>query len=300
LAGERGLAASVKILYVSGAQQPDYLCDALFHGMRSHFGTEVVDVGRLSYMYKGAETYLLYGKGFSLYGLIEEGAVDRTDIESKIANRFFDYIVFGSIQREYSLLGRVRSAYEPRKIILIDGEDNPLMYANCMSHGVYFKREMHTPQPNAYPIQFAIPAEKIQPPEKKIRLMAPLDPVDTRTYIYNDEASYYGDYRASMFGKTMKKAGWDCLRHYEIMACYCLPYFVNLEHCPATIMTKLPKEELLVAKTMLEYRNGELFHSSAGEYLWESLMYNAFEKFKQHLTTAALATYVLDTARSVS
>ena len=288
----------MKILYL-GHPSCDYEQDMLFHGLRELFGPDVVDANRLWYMFKGASTKELYGKGMTLFGLIEEGAVDRTDILSKIKAKYFDFVIFGSIQREYALLGEVKQAYDSKRIIMIDGEDGPLFLGNAVHHGIYFKRELHSPQNKVWPIHFAIPSEKLCDATQKTKFMAFIDPMDTTTYIYDNEADYYADYRSSLFGRTQKKAGWDCLRHYEIMANFCLPYFVNLEFCPDTIMTRLPKKELLVAKTMLEYKDGKLFHSSEGERLWSVLMHEVFEKLRTGLTTSALAKYVLDTAMSL-
>ena len=43
----------------------------------------------------------------------------------------------------------------------------------------------------------------------------------------------------------MKKGGWDCLRHYEIMMNGCIPIFEGLIDCPQLTLTTLPKSELL-------------------------------------------------------
>eukprot|EP00754_Rhynchopus_humris_P015468 Rhum_TRINITY_DN14441_c4_g2::Rhum_TRINITY_DN14441_c4_g2_i1::g.89281::m.89281 len=39
----------------------------------------------------------------------------------------------------------------------------------------------------------------------------------------NDD--YFNEYRHSYYCVTRKKKGWDCLRHYEILATGCVPYF---------------------------------------------------------------------------
>jgi hypothetical protein len=53
-------------------------------------------------------------------------------------------------------------------------------------------------------------------------------------YPFADEASYYDDLRRSRFGITMRRAGWDCLRHYELAASGCIPCFRDLDRKPAT------------------------------------------------------------------
>jgi hypothetical protein len=93
------------------------------------------------------------------------------------------------------------------------------------------------------PISFAIPAEKVlaSPPQKQKDL--PLHIVDVElaarvgaqtSYAFVDEDAYYADLRASRFGITTKRAGWDALRHYEIAACGTVPCFRDLDRKPAT------------------------------------------------------------------
>lgn len=287
----------MKILFISSADCADYLCDMAFHGLRCLFGTEVVDVNRLWFMYQGAKLDGMYGKGFTLYGLVDEGNVDRTDISRKIANRYFDLVVFGSVQRCWDRLEEVRRAYPAEQIIFLDGEDSPSYLKDFTKTGLYFKRELHSPQPNVFPIQFGIPEVKIQFPVEKKTVIAPMDPFNPLTYVYEDEKSYYDQYRTAMFAKTTKKAGWDCLRHYEIMACGAIPWFLNLEHCPSTIMQDLPKEDLIVAKALLEYQGLPIFLKPAGEALWVDLQERIHKVLFDKLTTVALAKRMLDTHR---
>ena len=83
----------------------------------------------------------------------------------------------------------------------------------------------------------------------------------------------------------MKKAGWDCLRHYEILANNCIPYFTDLEECPDRTLINLPKELLLEAK--------ELAYNF-DEQKYFIILKELFEYTKQHLTTKQLAQYVLN------
>ena len=88
------------------------------------------------------------------------------------------------------------------------------------------------------PISFAIPKSKIL---KEIdynpkNILAPLIPGKLNTYIYDNENSYYEMYKKSIFALTYKKAGWDCLRHYEILMNGCIPLFLDIENCPKTII----------------------------------------------------------------
>jgi len=50
----------------------------------------------------------------------------------------------------------------------------------------------------------------------------------TTAYAFDDEAGYYADLRASRWGITTRRAGWDCMRHYEIVANGAVPCFRDL------------------------------------------------------------------------
>ena len=74
--------------------------------------------------------------------------------------------------------------------------------------------------------------------------MAPLIPGKISSYIYKNEQDYYQSYQNSIFALTYKKVGWDSLRHYEILMNGCIPLFLNINKCPETILTNLPKKLL--------------------------------------------------------
>src|SRR5437870_10123235 len=89
-------------------------------------------------------------------------------------------------------------------------------------------------------IQFSIPDCKIvsSVPEK-IRDFASYVPNDWRyigEYVYEEEEAYYQGYKDAYYAVTKKKGGWDCMRHYEILANGCIPYFLDLEKCPRGAM----------------------------------------------------------------
>ena len=86
-----------------------------------------------------------------------------------------------------------------------------------------------------YPITFSIPEEKvINYIPQKTKILSDLIPGKIETYIYDNENDYYSEYRKSYFAISTKKSGWDCLRHYEILANGCIPYFYNIKECPKT------------------------------------------------------------------
>jgi hypothetical protein len=54
------------------------------------------------------------------------------------------------------------------------------------------------------------------------------------SYAFEDENEYYQDIQISKFGITTKRAGWDCLRHYEIAANGAVPCYRDLDLKPET------------------------------------------------------------------
>jgi len=146
----------------------------------------------------------------------------------------------------------VKENYPINKIFLIDGADPTNVKDYLIGEGIYFKREIPDDSKwgsSLVPISFSIPREKISKGGvNKTRLIAPLIPGAASTYIYNDEQAYYQMYQESMFALTWKKAGWDCMRHYEIMANGTLPLFLDIENLPQHTMVPFPR---IAMKTVL-------------------------------------------------
>lgn len=291
----------MKILFLSHATQPDYQADMVLHGLKSLYGDDVVDYSRVDYLYKSyGDTSGLYGRGFSLYGLLpDDSGCDRKELFTKMMDGYFDLVVYGSIQRCRLWWSKVAEKYTKHKIIAVDGEDQQHFLGGMHQHCLYFKREMALEHPGIFPIHFAIPQEKIGTlkPLMKTKMMATVDPRDRKTYIFDKEKDYYRDYAESMFAITMMKGGWDCLRHYEIMANGCLPVFLNLKDCPKTTMHLLPKGELLEAVDIWEkHPEASYWSTDEGHNVWLSLWRRTHLKFARYFTTLALAQYIIETS----
>jgi len=283
----------MKILWIAKHDKPDsdHQCDHLFHGLRTLLGPDIVDVVRADRAYTSSfgEGKLFNDLSFTFGGLLPDIEVDRTDISNKIKNRYFDFVFYGSIYRDKTFLSEVYVSYPRSKRVFIDGEDEQF-FTSEKGEGFYFKRELLAYDPDVIPIQFAIPRQKIVDviPVKK-HLWSPVDSRDKRTYVTN-ESEYYKQYSESYFGYTTKRGGWDCLRHYEIIAAGALPYFEGLENCPAATMELLPKRELILARRLCDTWEDDFKHQE----LWNDLSLNVRTVLKNHLTTEALAKRVLD------
>ena len=148
-----------------------------------------------------------------------------------------------------------------------------------------------------YPITFSIPEEKIiRTIPSKTKLLSNLIPGKMSTYIYNTEEAYYNEYRCSYFATTTKKGGWDCMRHYEIIANGCVPYFPDLEKCPVNTMALLPKDLLLEGNALYSAFSTKKELTDTDKKQYTQLAEKLLEYMRTYLTTKMMATYILEKA----
>lgn len=161
----------------------------------------------------------------------------------------------------------------------------------CILIGIIGQCESHI-----FPIQFGIPESKIakEIPQKK-RDFAFIIPGRLETYIYDNESDYYKGYQDSYFAITHKKGGWDCMRHYEILANGCIPYFVNLEQCNPSTMIFLPKELIKEAMKLAGVSYLNINHHQFDKSKYYDLLNRLLEHTRTYLSTKAIARYILDT-----
>lgn len=294
------------ILFFLNALGPDYQCDALLHGLLTTKGISVqvcclsprqwVREGlsfkrdRLWYMMYGANRKQLrglYGKGFTLYGHITNQIDEVTPIDAmrNLVLGKYDAVIAGNVWRCAWLIN-IAKAVSGAKIVCVDGEDWEHIHPTVARCDLYYKRELTNCESDCVlPISFAIPRHLVVPslPPKRARL-APLIPGDVSTYIYADECDYYEAYRSHTYGITHKKAGWDCLRHYEIAMNGCLPLMRDIEACPPMTMVTTSRELLKECVRMYDARD-----DSGAACLAEDLL----QHVRTHNTTDSLAKYVL-------
>ncbi|MEH2381179.1 MAG: glycosyltransferase family 1 protein [Nostoc sp.] len=212
----------MKVLYLHH-NQPDYLGESLFHGLRRLLGQNCVDIPRYDSMYAPLTDrirYKLRGNGFTLYGLLE-------DIPALAEDRYFwqndldkyDLIIIANIYSQWHLVWQLLSVVPAEKLVILDGSDSPAFfpyvslkwrminrpwsYFTPLSNLKYFKRELigeghsygldrflpyslryYIPFPkNAKPISFSIPEEKIRKVDFKQKVK------DFPTHIVDAEVS---------------------------------------------------------------------------------------------------------------
>ncbi len=278
----------LKVLFLAKGDRPDYLCDMIYHGLKTTEGILVEEVNTPHYMYSYyMAQHELYGKGFTMYCHLKSypTCIPVPEMKRRVEKKYYDYIIYGSVYRFEKYYDLVTSYYTKDRIITVDGEDEDRLELRFTHNSTYYKRELSIETDLVKPINFCIPESLVvaNAPTKTKRV-AHIVPGDLSTYIFNRVEDYYQDYQASIFGITCKKGGWDCLRHYEILMNGCIPYFIGLENCPHLTMNQLPKDLLLESNKYYE-RGAEFDHQ---RYNRELLNYT-----RQHLTTINLVNYLL-------
>lgn len=256
-----------RVLFLTESRE-DYLADSLLHGLIS-LGLEVVDYPRKQVLYAGhrfcseAPQLGVRGHGFTLYGLLADRPVDRSFVIQRLEAGWFDLVVIGQVWRQWGQLLDLAPLLQKVPVVLLDGDDDTRLFhrsgTRVRRYGwqrfpirsglcIYLKREWQGESSpyrlcRVVPASFSIPAEKIRSIDlasKQQRLASHcVDPEVARacglhsSYAFASEDAYYDDLAISRFAVTMKRGGWDCLRHYEIAAAGSLPCVRHLESKPA-------------------------------------------------------------------
>ncbi|NNC86841.1 MAG: hypothetical protein HKN82_00110 [Akkermansiaceae bacterium] len=124
-----GAAGARSVLFLTRVKKPDYLCEMLLHGLRSVLGEGLVDVARRWWLYESAAPEAvgrLYGNGFTYTRHLEDRAIDRDRIASRIRAREFDLVIMANIERGTPFLKLVRQHYPRERVAIVDGGDYEL------------------------------------------------------------------------------------------------------------------------------------------------------------------------------
>jgi|SRR6218665_125860 len=158
---------------------------------------------------------------------------------------------------------------------------------------------------NLRTISFSFPAEKIINAFPEKRKPYPVHIVDTEvagiisrattSYAFSTEAAYYEDLQQSRFGISVKRAGWDSLRHYEIAANGGIVCFRNLDKKPVTCAP-----HGLTSKNTIIYTSAEdLFRQveKVDDLRYSQLQQASLDWIRQH-TTEKMAGRIIDELNS--
>jgi hypothetical protein len=132
---------------------------------------------------------------------------------------------------------------------------------------------------------------------KKSKDFSELIPGQLTTYKFGfeHELDYRRSYSAAYFAVTMKKGGWDCNRHYEIISSGTMPYFDKLNEAGHYTLSLLPKSLLYDAQTIpgVNRQNLSIDHRLFDVNQYNILLHRLLYYAKHRLTTVKLAEYIL-------
>ena len=216
---------------------------------------------------KVAPEFGVRGGGFSLYGLLTEpqGGIDRSFIWQRLAAGWFNAVLISNVWRQWGSLLQWHELLATQPLLLLDGDDDQRLYprsgTRLRQFGIgtgltnllelpsthMFKRELTNRSRkwglrlNVHPLAFSIPESLISLKLPNKSQLFPSHIVDrdlsnklgaSANYVFADEQSYRSDLASSRFGITTRRAGWDCLRHYEIAAAGAVICFRDLAQKP--------------------------------------------------------------------
>jgi hypothetical protein len=86
------------------------------------------------------------------------------------------------------------------------------------------------------------------------------------------------------------------MRHYEILANGCIPYFIDIESCPPNTMALLPKDLLIEGNNLYKKLNIKSINDFTEEDInaYNNLVIKLIDYTKNNLTTQKLTKYILE------
>lgn len=231
----------MKIFYVTTqnpALQGDLQEVSMLTGLREVMGEDVIDVPRKSVMYgdfSASPKAHLHGYGFTYFNR------PIADITNRSVEITKDDVVLYGVTDSYGVTNMNELDSRAGAVFYLDGRDPDLITKTPC-----FKREL-TAEEGAHvrPTGFGMPSHMIRDIDLSIKTKLHQSTVpskihtashreyDNSHYVFESEKEYYDDMATSWFGLSCKKGGWDCLRHYEIMACGALLMYQDLENKPS-------------------------------------------------------------------
>jgi hypothetical protein len=138
----------------------------------------------------------------------------------------------------------------------------------------------------AWPIGFSWPRASF-PDATGTRRHLVARPLPGVPYAYASEDDYLAAYRGSHWGVTHRKAGWDCFRHVEVLFAGAVPLMPDAHRVPEDVMVFHP---VAVLARLWEVAR------AAGPFPADDISPALVAYAKEHLTSAAMARYILGVA----
>lgn len=282
----------IKVCYLYDFKDgQDYMNDAVYHGLIDSGMFDVYEYGYPYYMLKSCPNIdSLYGRGFTMFGKLNHtpNVEDPNVMSERIRSKFYDIIIYGCAYKgEHPFKELVSLTYPKNKIHVIDGCDwtGNFAYNNGLEFGTVWKTSLDSMN-YGNPIQFAIPeSQLIDHKPTKEKMFSLYDPRSAAHYMYENENDYYNDYATSYYGVVTPRAQWNTMRVLEILANRCVPYFIDIEKMPNTVMKKFPREIILETN---KYAVNQEIHPR-----YDEISEELFQFTKNNLTTKELVKIFL-------
>ena len=316
----------MKILFISASvpgHQGDYLDVSILHGLRKILGEDCVDYPKLKILYhdfSDIKKESLHGRGFTIITHLLEDIDEK--LRDSVPSSCFDAVIIGDKHvYEETISENDMKMYREisnNNIWYLDGHD---LYGGSASskHMIHdgeqvlatqftrcFKRELVNQTDDVYPTGFGIAKEMILPINTglKTQLIQKTAPSFAKfgstvdSYSFTDEKEYYNDMSISWFGLTCKKGGWDCMRHYEILAAGALVLFRDYDKKPELCSPQfLPCFSYSSSDDLEEIMSRLVVNGQpTNEYI--DILFRQREWLCLHGTTEARALKILQTIRA--
>ncbi len=305
---------------------PDYVPDFLLHGLRKLLGEKVVDYPKKECLYNGLQN----GNHPEIYSdpfwfPADKGNIDRNDIENRLKNKFFDYVICDV--HALSLFNRMldRLTGIQIKVVIIDGEDfpakiNPGSFVICrretdgtdysiplpmaLPEEIFNRISSYNYNPKSYSIGFLGSVGKQSESRRtlieKIASYYPdsllqAAPISESENKHPDERvgldSYYDNLQRCSVVLTLRGAGYDTFRFWENAAC-------NALHVSEAMPLFIP-DDFKDKRDILRFSDIDQLRSIIDSHLsdrkeTEQIIQNSNQHLKNYHLTTKRATYFLD------
>jgi len=217
----------------------DYLADSLLVGFRDIFGPDCVDWPRKPMMYGDFPS--VYGRGFTVWSK----PIQDVPTAARALKEDVDLVIYSCYRRQMPIDWRalVPNRGKAPRVVYLDGYDDPFIDPAVRP---FFKRELKAMEPGVLPTGFCVPDRLVRPLNMagKTQLhqthVQDTDFTSETGYKFTEEKEYYDDLARSFFGITMRKGGWDCMRHYEILAAGTVVMFKHFDDKPEPCAPRCP------------------------------------------------------------
>ncbi|MFV1977447.1 MAG: glycosyltransferase [Candidatus Scalindua sp.] len=315
----------MNILFLTHSS-PNYVPDFLLHGLRKLLGEKVVDYPKKECLYSGLQN----GNHPEIYCdpfwfPADNGKIDRGDVESRLRNQYFDYVVCDvhALSLFNSMLDKLSGVQI--KVVIIDGEDfpakiSPGSFVICrretdgtdysiplpmaLPEEIFNRISSYDDNPKSYSIGFLGSVGKYS--ESRYALIEKIAsyypdsllqaaPVSESEDKHPDERvgldSYYDKLQRCSVVLTLRGAGHDTFRFWENAAC-------NALHVSEAMPLFIPndfkdKQEIMRFSDIDQLRSIVDSHLSGSKEI-DQIIQNSRQHLKDYHLTTKRAAYFLD------